>query len=261
MTQGSGTNPQSETNLAEVGCPGPYFQVMSDSIALSICADGSSPGRKRKRRQHSALTDGTAPSGPTCVGDVIGIAKYHVQRILECGTVECNASENLRAHAMGGFVITTAYSGMGTFEFAGKTYLNEVGKALGIEAGVRIICYASAEIDDTANRVLCNHQGDSRPKHRFGCILERLHSEDRRQVLQIEEKIFRTAAELKIAFESEELSKALYHNKRDDLGSELIRQLSEFLEDVEFADVAWCRECEDYCPVSPRMVPEYQGCT
>ena len=71
---------------------------------------------------------------------------------------------------------TSNYSGTGAFELGLFSTLANASVQAGCR-GPKCTMYSASDISGTMRAVLLSHAVSTRPKHLFGCILERLHAE------------------------------------------------------------------------------------
>ena len=62
-------------------------------------------------------------------------------------------------------MLTSAYSGLGTFELIAREVVEEFGKALGVVPSVT--CYSACEVDEVARKALHSHGAETKPRHIF----------------------------------------------------------------------------------------------
>ena len=94
--------------------------------------------------------------------------------------------ENLRKLVQGGCVITSCFSGSGTFETAVRLYLAEVADQLVVPATCRgkITFYAATDVGKLQRTFLA--QRVDRPAHLFSDVLDRLHDVERETLLALQ---------------------------------------------------------------------------
>lgn len=98
--------------------------------------------------------------------------------------------DSLALLCMQGWLVTSTYSGMGTFEIAAAIIMDSLIDALGLEraACVGLVCYSACEVAAHCQTVLKQHPSCSRPKHLFRNILDRLMPQDREDLEGIEKR-------------------------------------------------------------------------
>lgn len=141
------------------------------------------------------------------------------------------------------------------------------------EGATQLMMYSACDVDPTCQRILAGHPIESRPRHIFCDVLARLPAAVYAKCKAIEQDKL-------LAFEQAGASAAADHQDSEDfdsedfaldelpgmvelksqLGSELVEELCEVLEQCEFSDTAWCVRHAGYCYFGPTLCTWNGGC-
>jgi hypothetical protein len=202
------------------------------------------------------------PLGPQNLSEVVHIVEDQVRALLEACDLRCPAArENLKDFARRDMVITSSYSGAGTFEVAVSMYMTTLSEQLGLpsESRGKVSMYAAWDISKASQKVLRSHRLETRPKHLFGDLTERLEGSDRDRLAAILSDCMEKYQIGRRQFEDGFLTLQGKKDLRVALGRKLVLELSSELESMEFKTTAWCLMCKNQCPISPRWDPEFKG--
>ena len=197
----------------------------------------------------STVANSQLEDGPTTLEGVLSVVKDRISDIVS--KMEPAMAEELRGFLQQDIVLTSVFSGAGTFEIAAVHAVKWLKSSLNVTGG-SVICYASTELSPIAHQVLAAHLPATRPKHRFGDILERLYPTDRKHLVdllgQILDKWKNTQEEYKLG----NITKAYMMHDKARLAEEVKSTLLPKFEKVELREKMWCDACEQECFVSPR---------
>ena len=118
--------------------------------------------------------------------------------------------------------------------------------------------HGATEKDAQCQAALKAHKKDSRPRHIFSDIMDRMHAADYEQVCAIEGQWFGKFNVLKQQFK-DGMDKAAFLEKRADMEHRFLEQLHEELSQMEFQLRCFCNVHEQQCPITPRLEQEYSG--
>ena len=199
-------------------------------------------------------------ASPSLLTDIVSVG-YLVCSLIETARRHGfgDVLKNLRNFLLQGVLLTSCYSGLGTFECAASWLFVELGKALGIpeQARGKVILYAVTDCGTLQQKVLADMSCKS--LRRFKDVLHRLYPNDLVAVQGIEIKYLgRGDLDKSLCDDGLLLHDAMKH-RRIRLGEELVSALSDYLQECEFSPVQYCEACKEYCPWMPRSTVEYNG--
>lgn len=195
--------------------------------------------------------------GPTSLNDVIGAPWQQLlhfkQQCLLSGHADRIAC--LRALFVVGMVLTSCYTGIGTFECMAAWYSNVAAKVFELteDEYKPFVCWSATDIGSLQQKCIAAHPQASRPRHRFSDVFDRLLPCDRDVLSSIENDVLRRSEEDKQKHEDGMLTKCGLLKRQNKLGEELLDRLCSHLEGCEFAETSWCSECNQQCNYSPRF--------
>jgi hypothetical protein len=123
-------------------------------------------------------------------------------------------------------------------------------------AGLRVH-YAATEIMVAARSVLTRHVAKFR--HLFGDVLERVPEAQRKVLIATSREYLQQNKVATAELKGGSMSQESYARLRQDLGSQLLAELSSQLQQIEFEESAWCYVHEKKCFVSPRFDPDFKN--
>ena len=174
--------------------------------------------------------------------------------------------QTMVANVRAGVVITEVYAGSGV----GGSVARQVWERILVEFNSQglehqLVIYAVWDTNNTCQQVLANHEPGSRALHRFGDIKDRLPSDARQQLVNIEKDFLGLQyRQLKVAVKGDQdnpptITADEFEQKKADLGMEYVRALTEILKVTTFEEKAWCLQCEQYCCISPRSDERFRN--
>ena len=204
------------------------------------------------------------PTGPQSLEAVIGIAESQVCSLFRAADALGLLSVvqlNLRRVLELGIVLSSCYSGCGTFEFAAHMYLSTVAKVVQIPHGCMtpLVVWSATEKNPIGQKALLGHTDSTRCKHCFSNLMDRVCTWDRNRLIAIYDIVrgFYTRAEE--LFKDGLATKAYLAKMRNQLGVKLTAQCSAILSAAEFNTHAYCIVCKQLCPLTPRSDPSLCG--
>ena len=115
-------------------------------------------------------------AGPRSFGELASSHRGFVKRALQ----RIGGAEKTFKHTIDDgdglkIILSTDYSGMGSFEFAGDLVLDSLGSLLSLPALPQCVaCHRAADLDQHCRKLLMSHVGHFAPKHVQADILDRL---------------------------------------------------------------------------------------
>jgi hypothetical protein len=166
----------------------------------------------------------------------------------------CDLVANAASCFRRGIVLTSAYSGIGSFELASSVIQDNMFELVGGTPAVTV--YSACDIDSKALQALAAHSDRTRARHRFCNVLDRVHPAQLQALRRIEKHYLDlwddTKRERAVgAVDEQELRR--WHER---LSSEYLVRLMEEFSGIEFLETAYCAEHDAQCPLSPRSDPE-----
>lgn len=158
-------------------------------------------------------------------------------------------------------VITESYSGDGAGSHAAAEIVDDAD-ALGIFG--KIVAYATWDSSPLAHKCLRNHGPKSRPRHRFGDVLDRVPVDELLKLQCIEANYLDQYDDLVVALKGDKdgqklpdpnMSKDLFNERCAELGDNYWMELATHLSNTHFLATAYCYEHDGQCPISPRSDP------
>ena len=160
-----------------------------------------------------------------------------------------------------GFTLTTAYSGLGAAETVAVQIVEEVRlRRKGSLASnfAPVVVHAACDLLRESHTALENHEPQSRPRHMFRNVLDRLFPEDKQHLILLQNKCLKEGKQvrnnLREAMQRQGIeSKQVVRIATKRIGDRMFAQMCKFLDKVEFRDVSECTVhpgCD--CPWIPR---------
>ena len=217
-----------------------------DSDGFSRSAHGSQAQRGRR----------WYPDGPITLFEVLGILRTLCFDFVISlrATGMSRVVERLTELMQEGWIATSVCYGVATFEMAAAMVTQFVIEALRLDPNTcrGVICYSTTEKDAAAGRIIAAHSDEFRPLHRFGDVKERLYDADREALELIQTEKLDELRQAKELFTSEVLAKVEFKEVKENLGREILQEMTAELEQMEFREEAYCYACDKMCSISPR---------
>jgi hypothetical protein len=128
-----------------------------------------------------------------------------------------------------------------------------------LHRGIGLVCtgqrvhWSAWDIKRASQTVLLQHP--ARFRHVFVNILDRLFEGDRIRLEAIHDRHLREFKDLQEQFAKGQISESELREQKALLGERMVSQMSSILEQIEFAQEAYCVRCDAQCPISPRDDP------
>ena len=206
------------------------------------------PKKTRAHHNHDAPRE-----SPTDLTGVLELPKTFLREALQRGSASCDTIGELCNH---GLVVTSSYSGTGTYEAVVHSIMALAALSLGFESPV--VFYAASDISPVARSAIAAHPETSRPIHIFGDILDRIPSGVLVDLREIEARYLAMWADTKAELGSGSISAKTAAAWRDKHGVEFLQELIPIFNTIEFRSQVHCYAHDRDCPVSPR-VPRDEG--
>lgn len=150
-----------------------------------------------------------------------------------------------------GLLLTSSYSGTGGFESTAVHILQELCKSLALPP-LPVVVYSAKDMEPSSRRVLKNHRAAHAPLHVFGDIRDAIPLPVREKLLNAEARFLRLWQETKDEKRQGCITERNSKQWQDDLTNDYLEAIHEFLQEVEFRDIAWCYVHHKECPLNPR---------
>ena len=154
-----------------------------------------------------------------------------------------------------GIVLTSCFSGVGTFEGSARQVLDTWADCKGFVGAPNCVCFASTDVMPSAQRVLLAHPAASRSRHVFSDVLDRLFPADREELLEIQGKALAEYSNLKEEQRMDNINKKDMLCMKSRLSEEMMQHLLEVFRRVEFQTDAPCLVHKRRRPFSPAWAP------
>ena len=151
-----------------------------------------------------------------------------------------------------GIVITSHYSGMGSFEMVSK----QVWESIAVELGIAIpsvVCYSCTECDPVCQDLLRKLEPPAAPLHLFTDVCHHLPERSRETMQTILARWLQQTEELKKPSKAEEASRAHVTAELNRIADGLLQELRGELKDLDFQGQAFCKIHQRLCNVNPRV--------
>ena len=166
-------------------------------------------------------------------------------------------ARNFKEVLTNGIVLTTNYSGTGSYEAMSKHVLDRAAKELGLESA-NIVYYAACDSDPAARYALLNHRAATRPMHVFDDVLGRLPPRTHDELHNLEAVVLAAWEDSKLEHGQGNINKLVLERDRKRLCDKFLTKLDAILKDVDFAAKAYCHRCRKLCFISPRANEEQE---
>lgn len=230
--------------------------------------EGEAVVKKRKKRRRGAeddaLLEGEAPvrrssrpEGPACLPEVL---RLHSAPAFAALTAASGEHSSCTGDALTRFqgktlIVTSAYSGLGTFEMACHGIIEDLKREWeGMQETCRIITYASTDLSVPCQQVLTNDRSEIRPQHLFRDVLGRLPTQHRLVCSQIQIQAFAERDLLQTRKRLRQICEDEFKEECERLGKYLLLALCRHLHTVHFEETDECLICpgKPQCFINPR---------
>lgn len=187
--------------------------------------------------------------GPTTYRELVGAHQGFVTRALR---LIDNAETTIKGNINGDgsqlkIILSTDYSGMGSFEMAGDLVVDRLQDVLSLpELPLCVACHRAADFDGECRKVLMSHTGPFAPKHVQADILNRLDGKTLDRLHAILKKHKARAARRSASSKSK--SKQDIKVKQ---GKIFMEEAAALMRTVRFKKKSYCYVHRDKCDVHP----------
>ena len=246
----------------------------------SSCHDHGDNGGKRKRARHARNFAASTPSNEDMPAELEGMLRWPRKVCEGLERISPTLTSELAQSIRNGFVLTTAYSGMGCAEAAAAMLCNHVlpsaaaddphdeASPCALDAlpigddtealteGLTV--HAACDTCPHSMYAMKSHKPGSRPSHFFTDVLHRVAQQDRAELLEIQRKYMQYGKDsekrLTQAYTSRGLQPPTVAIKaaHTSLGIEMRDEMREVLDHICFEEFLWCDIHHAYCPWIPR---------
>ena len=221
-----------------------WFKAPS-SVSFAVIGMGKRP---RDSSASGSNVRAKLEAGP--LQDVVAKLPQNVAKMLATGGPQ--VQRNLEAFHNTGIAVTSSYSGLGTFEVAAKALFRTVAKERDLVPKQAVTCYSACDNSREAQTAIQAHKPETRPRHLFIDLLDRVPGPDLRRLRAEEEKYLTLWQDTKNEFVSGNISGEAKMDWHRRLTSQYIFELHSIFGTVEFLPDAPCLIHGCRCPVSPR---------
>lgn len=228
-------------------------QTSDDEMFLDVECGGLDRLRMNEMRRHRAPACARWDrAGPSTLDELLAWPAQGLASLEEAdAALESNMSAIARDKLMGGIVLTTSYSGLGTAECALSMVVEEFARQ---NPGMpcNVVFYSACDVAPEARQCLLAHGRQSRPRHVFGDLLDRLYPTDKEELDIIVDQCIRGWHRYLEGAQEGQRPKAEIMAEKKRLGSEMRGLLLAFLSEVEFRPDSFCYVHEQRCPLDPK---------
>ena len=205
--------------------------------------------RKAAERRRRSCRDS---AGPSSLGGVLRLHQDGVGRVFAaaddafCETLLTTQLEEISAQQV---VVTSSYSGGGSFKYGCAEVLSRSGAHLG--KNIDLIVYSTIEVNETANRFLSAHRSPVLAQHSFGDVLDRLSLVEREHVEDISKRTMQLWDDCKAEAKCSNWSGKEFSMERDKSGDRFVADLFRELHQIELLERQYCERCGKLCNIPP----------
>lgn len=217
-------------------------------------------GRKRCRQSLGDLEDtaidGSSfwPRGPESLEEMLQAHRAPALTALQTAGEKhgCSTTEALQGLKNKTIIVTSAYSGYGTFEMACHDIFAEISRTL--DQPCRVMMYACTEIRSDLQGILCHHPSHIRPQHLFANVLGRLSQHDRSVCIDMQDAALAERELLLVRHRLHLINDVELREECDRLGQSLFDDICRYLHTVSFEETDECLMCpgKPQCFINPR---------
>ena len=226
-----------------------------DDEGLSVAGTSGTRGVKRLRVHGSWF-----PDGPVTLNEVLCTLPARVREAIRNAEAlgQKGARKELTGTLHADMVLTSSYSGLGTFEQVGTEVHKHMRNELGVGDG-RLICYSATENSKNAQHALLYASRETGPPwHVFRDILGRLQNTDRNDLINLQNHRLQDFKQVKTELQLGAITKEEYQANRQRMGEDMLKEMMEVLGKVEFNDCGVCMVHQQMCHISPRDVTDLE---
>jgi hypothetical protein len=231
-----------------------------DSVMRMWHRDPSDADHASDDDDHSeSAFGGMRLAGEKCVQYSDGPAKYEEIMALPSEKLLANLNmifptlaTNFSAHLQKRVWCSSSYSGMGCFEAVTRPLTDAAHGFAGCSGpGVGLVPWSASDISKIPRQALLSHSKDTRAKHIFGDILERISEPWRSLAVKKQAKTIDQYARLQQKHKGDADYDLL--GKKKQLGDDMVKALSSLLSQAEWEETGHCYACCQRCPYKPPM--------
>ena len=196
--------------------------------------------------------------GPTDLSGIIQVGHGAAEVARLCSKAEVEQDERVLNEVRHlpelQVVFTSSFSATGGFEKVGVDVVDGYTKYAprGNHPTKEPVCYSTWDNWQVALDALGSHSGRSRPLHRFGSVLERLHSDDLERLKKVEATNLAAWNSICDDYMMGNIPKLEKQRWREVLREKMLGEMLAEFEKTTFRFQAWCYEHNQFCFISPR---------